>query len=119
MANLTRGETRAEIGGETHTLCLTLGALAELEAAFGAGDLAALCERFESGRLSARDLIAVIGAGLRGAGHSIGDEELSSLRVPGGLRGYVQIAADLLAATFGVDTPESGPAANPPGPRDA
>ena len=40
------------------TLVLTLGALAELEAAFGADDLVALAERFGTGRLKARDLIA-------------------------------------------------------------
>ena len=44
---------------------LTLGALAELEAAFGAADLVALTERFGSGRLTARDLTRIIGAGLR------------------------------------------------------
>ena len=55
MANRHRGEIEAELGGERRTLCLTLGALAELESAFGAEDLAALAERFGSGRMSARD----------------------------------------------------------------
>ena len=119
MANIRRGEIEAELGGEIFTLCLTLGALAELESAFGASDLVALAERFETGRLSARDLVAVIGRGLRGGGNSISDDELASLTVPGGLRGYVQIAADLLAATFGVDAPMDAPTANPPGPRGA
>jgi len=36
MANRHRGEIEAEIGGKTRTLVLTLGALAELEEAFGA-----------------------------------------------------------------------------------
>ena len=34
MANSARGETVLEIGGVAHTLCLTLGALAEIEALF-------------------------------------------------------------------------------------
>ncbi len=68
MANRHRGEIEAELGGKHRTLCLTLGALAELESAFGADDLAALADRFGSGRISARDAIRVIGAGLRGAG---------------------------------------------------
>ena len=49
MPNLHRGEIEAEIGGARRTLVLTLGALAELEAAFGADDLVALAERFGSG----------------------------------------------------------------------
>ncbi len=53
MANRHRGEIEAEIGGSTRTLVLTLGALAELEDAFGADDLGALTERFASGRLKA------------------------------------------------------------------
>ena len=54
MANRHRGEICAELGGRSRTLVLTLGALAELEAAFGAGDLVALADRFGSGRLAAR-----------------------------------------------------------------
>ena len=68
MANRHRGEIEAELGGARHTLVLTLGALAELEDAFGADDLGALTERFASGRLKARDLTRIIAAGLRGAG---------------------------------------------------
>ena len=50
MPNRYRGAIVAEFGGRRRTLVLTLGALAELEAAFGADDLAALAERFGSGR---------------------------------------------------------------------
>lgn len=100
MANRHRGEIEAELGGKRRTLCLTLGALAELEAAFGADDLSALAERFGSGRISARDAIRVIGAGLRGAGEIITDDEVGELQVDGGVAAYVRIAADLLAATF-------------------
>ena len=49
MPNLHRGEIEAEIGSVRRRLVLTLGALAELEAAFGADDLTALAERFGSG----------------------------------------------------------------------
>src|SRR5438874_1196829 len=103
MPNLHRGEIEAEIGGARRRLVLTLGALAELEAAFGAEDLTALAERFGSGRLKARDLVRIIGAGLRGAGEAISDEEVARLSVDSGATGYVRIAAALLAATFGVD----------------
>ena len=80
---------------------LTLGALAELEAAFGADDLVALTERFGSGRLKAHDLIRIIGAGLRGAGAAVSDDDVAQMEVAGGAQGYVRIAADLIAATFG------------------
>jgi hypothetical protein len=101
MANKHRGEIEAEIGGVKRTLVLTLGALAELEAAFGADDLVALAERFGSGRLKARDLTRIIGAGLRGAGATVSDDEVARLEVEGGAPGYVRIAAALIAATFG------------------
>jgi hypothetical protein len=121
MANRHRGEIDAELGGRSYTLCLTLGALAELEAAFGAADLAALAARFETGRFSARDAVAIIGAGLRGAGHDIADAEVARLPAAGGAPGYVRILGALLAATFGAadeggDTPTAageGPAARP------
>jgi hypothetical protein len=104
MPNKYRGEIAAELGGARRTLVLTLGALAELESAFGADDLVALVERFGSGRLSARDLVRIIGAGLRGAGETIGDDEVAAMTVDGGAAGYVRIAAELIAATF-ADTP--------------
>jgi len=100
VANTYRGEIDAEIGGKTRTLVLTLGALAELESAFGADDLVSLAERFGSGRLSARDLVRIIAAGLRGAGESISDDEVASLTIEGGAAGYVRLAADLIATTF-------------------
>lgn len=100
MPNIHRGEIEAEIGGRRRTLVLTLGALAELEAAFGADDLAALAERFGSGRMRARDLTRIIAAGLRGAGEAVGDDEVAAMTTPGGVTAYVRIAADLIAATF-------------------
>ncbi len=103
MANRHRGEIEAEIGGARRTLVLTLGSLAELEQAFGADDLAALAERFAGGRLKARDLIRIIGAGLRGAGEAIADEDVARLAVADGAQGAVRIAVDLIAATFGAD----------------
>ncbi|QCK86634.1 gene transfer agent family protein [Phreatobacter aquaticus] len=101
MANLKRGEIEADLGGTTRRLVLTLGALAELEAVFEAGSLIELAERFETGRLSAGDLIAVIAAGLRGAGDNLSDREVAALTVDGGAATYVRIVTDLLTATFG------------------
>lgn len=104
MTNRYRGEIEAALGGRRRTLVLTLGALAELESAFGASDLAALAERFGTGRLSSRDLVRIIGAGLRGAGESISDDDVATLVIDGGATAYVRLAADLIAATFGDDS---------------
>jgi len=101
MVNRQRGEVEAVLDGRTWTLCLTLGALAELEAALGALDLMALARRFEAGQLSARDAIRVIGAGLRGAGHDIDDATVARMKAEDGAAGFVAIVAELLAATFG------------------
>jgi hypothetical protein len=101
MANRYRGEITAELGGRSRTLVLTLGALVELEAAFGASDLVALAERFGNGRLSARDLVVIIGAGLRGAGEAVSDDDVAAMTASGGAAGFVAIAAELITATFG------------------
>jgi len=101
MPNKHRGEIGAEIGGATRTLVLTLGALAELESAFGADDLAALAERFAQGRMRSRDLVRIIAAGLRGAGESVSDDDVATMSVADGAQGYVRIVAELIEATFG------------------
>ena len=111
MPNSHRGEIEAQLDGRTHTLCLTLGALAELEHAFGHEDMLALAERFQSGRLSARDAARIIGAGLRGAGHDICDDAVARMQAEGGAAGFVDIVARLLSATFGVGTSGSDPMA--------
>jgi hypothetical protein len=99
--NRRRGEVETELDGVTRRLCLTLGALAELEAAYAAEDLNVLVQRFASGRLSARDLARIIGAGLRGGGTAISDDEVMAMQTPGGAAGFAAIAAALLEATFG------------------
>ena len=119
MANAHRGEIAAELGGRAFTLCLTLGALAELESAFSASNIAGLATRFEGGQLSAHDLIRIIGCGLRGAGHPISNEEAAALNVSGGLQGYVRIASDLLSATFGTSRPDKDDSPHPPAPQSA
>ena len=89
MANRHRGETEAVIGGAPRRLCLTLGALAELEHKLGAGDLVGLAARFEAGRLGARDVLAVIACGLRGGGEAVTDAEVAAMAFPGGLPGAI------------------------------
>lgn len=101
MVNRHRGEVEAVLDGRPHRLCLTLGALAELEHAFGDEDMLALAERFGRGRIAARDAIRLIGAGLRGGGHAVDDEAVARMQTEGGAAGFVAIVARLLEATFG------------------
>lgn len=101
MANLHRGEIEAVLDGVPYRLCLTLGALADLESAFGAEDMLALAQRFSGGRIAARDAIRIIGAGLRAGGTMIEDAAVGDMRVNAGAAGFVDIVARLLHATFG------------------
>lgn len=99
-ANRHRGEVEAIIDGERRILCLTLGALAELETAFGVEDLGSLAAYFAQGRLKAKDLVRVIGAGLRGGGNLFPDEEVAQMNIDGGIAGSARIATALLEAAF-------------------
>ena len=101
MHNKYRGEISAKLDGRDYRLCLSLGALAELETAFGEDDMIALACRFETGRLKAHDAIRVIGAGLRGAGNDVSNEAVAAMRSDDGAGGFVSIVVRLLAATFG------------------
>lgn len=117
MANARRGEIEAVVDGRPRVLVLTLGALAELEDAFGAADLMALAERFERGRLSARDAARILRAGLRGAGEDVSLQEVEQMRVEGGAAGFVRIVAALLSITFGA--PQETAPSPPLPPQDA
>ncbi|MEP4766404.1 MAG: gene transfer agent family protein [Roseibium sp.] len=101
MPNRIRGEIAAQLDGRSWTLVLTLGALAELENAFECKSLAELLARFSSDTLSAKDMIVILGAGLRGAGHDVSDDQVAMMQAPAGISGFAAITADLLSATFG------------------
>jgi hypothetical protein len=79
LCNRARGETLVEIDGARRKLCLTLGALAELETAFDTPSLEALAERLV--HLSAGDLLIVIAALLRGGGEAITPAALTDARL--------------------------------------
>ncbi len=73
-ANGARGEVVAMLAGAERQLCLTLGALAEIETALGLEGLSGLAERMRA--LSARDLVMVLAALLRGGGERVLADEL-------------------------------------------
>ncbi|MDJ0992609.1 MAG: gene transfer agent family protein [Dinoroseobacter sp.] len=102
MANPYAGEVVVTIDGQQHVLKLTLGALAELEAALEADSLIALVERFESGAYRARDVVALLHAGLRGSGHDLSLSALASAEIEGGPLAAARAAAQLLTRAFAV-----------------
>ena len=81
---------------------LTLGALAELEAALETGTLLELVERFETGRFTTRDVLALVVAGLRGGGWDGRAEDLLTVEVAGGPAEAARVAALLLTRAFAV-----------------
>lgn len=93
-ANGARGEVVATLAGAERRLCLTLGAMAEMEAALGCDGLAALAERMRA--LSARDLMAVLSALLRGGGESALADDL--IEAPVDPRAAVEAVAEAFAA---------------------
>lgn len=74
-ANGARGEVVILLAGAERRLCLTLGALAEIETGLGLDGLSGLAERMRA--LSARDLTVVLAALLRGGGEGALAEALA------------------------------------------
>jgi hypothetical protein len=105
MVNPRRGETGIDVAGKLMPMRLTLGALAELEAAFAVDSLPELGDRFARGKLSALDVTRILAAGLRGAGQALSDKEVAALDFDDGLSGAIQAAIRLLEVTFAA-TPE-------------
>ena len=102
MVNPLRGEVEITLDGIPHAARLTLGALAELEAALQTSSLIEMAARFEEGKFSASDMVAVIVAGLRGGGWRGSRDDLLSAEIDHGPVAAAKAAAQLLARAFGV-----------------
>ncbi|MGJ8546799.1 MAG: gene transfer agent family protein [Sulfitobacter sp.] len=100
MANPWQGEVALVINEQRYAARLSLGALAELEEALGAGSLMALVARFEGGAFTSRDVLAVLAAGLRGGGSDLSAAALADARIEGGPMAAAKAAAQLLARAF-------------------
>jgi hypothetical protein len=92
LFNRARGEAALDIDGAPHRLCLTLGALAELEAAFDVEGFAALGERFAA--MSASDMLTVLAALSAGGGAPKTSAELAAAAID------PRAAAAAIAAAF-------------------
>ncbi|MEQ8922567.1 MAG: gene transfer agent family protein [Roseovarius confluentis] len=100
MANPWEGEVAIRLDGERQVMRLTLGALAELEAAMEADTLLAMVERFEAGAFSTRDVLALIVAGLRGGGWRGDASDLMTAEIAGGPVEAARLAGQLLTRAF-------------------
>lgn len=100
MANPWAGEVEVALNGVVHVGRLTLGALAELEAQMQEATMLDIVRRFEAGALSARDVLAVIVAGLRGGGWGGKASDLTTVDVCGGPVGAAKVAGLLIARAF-------------------
>ncbi|MEP4249099.1 GTA-gp10 family protein [Tateyamaria sp.] len=100
MSNPWRGEVNLVVNGQVCVMRLTLGALAGLEAALAEPSLVALVERFEQGRFSSTDVLALLKAGLLGGGCPVAPEALDHADIEGGPMGAARAAAELIARAF-------------------
>ena len=102
MANPYAGEVTITVDGQPRRARLTLGALAELEAALGEDTLVDLIERLESGKVSSRDVFRLLVAGLRGGGWQITEAELVGADIAGSPVAAARLAAVLLSRAFAI-----------------
>jgi hypothetical protein len=94
--NRARGEVLLSINDGARKLCVTLGALAELEAAFDVGSLAELAERLA--HLTAADLLVVVSALSAGGGEAMTTAELAAARIDA--KEAAQAVAEAFQAAF-------------------
>ncbi|GAM98863.1 genetransfer agent (GTA) ORFG10 [alpha proteobacterium U9-1i] len=92
VRNAARGETVLDINGAPRRLCVTLGALAELEAAFDVSSLSELGDRLS--HLTPSDLIHVLAALTAGGGAPMSAGELASAQID------TRAAANAVAEAF-------------------
>ena len=78
MPNKKRGEVEFKNGDETYTMCMNLGAMAEIEDGLELDSITELSSKFAGGNVKARHLIILLGALIRGGGHDITDQEVGN-----------------------------------------
>ena len=112
MTNPARGEASFLAAGETYVMKLTLGALAEIEAAFNVASLSDLAARLKA--FAASDIATVAAALLRAGGHDVTASDV--LKIPADLSVIVAAIADVFATVSGkvdsVPLPAGGDGSN-------
>ena len=99
--NHHRGEVKVRLNGKDYILCLTLGALAELESAFKVRSIRELALYFETNRLSANDIIKILVIAIRGGGAQISEESVTDFAHENGLIGFLDIIKNFFETSFG------------------
>ena len=100
MVNKRRGEVALRLDGKTYCLCLTLGALAELEDSLNLSNIGQLADRFAQGSVKSADLMKILGVALRAGGADLSDAEAAAMRCEGGALTLTRALVDLLRLTF-------------------
>ena len=100
MVNPMRGEVALVLDSQPHVARLTLAALAELETELQADGLTGLVARLDEGRISSREILAVLVAGLRGGGWTGQAGDLLAVQIEGGPPRFCRGAARGRAASF-------------------
>ena len=100
MVNSHRGEIESDLFGKPMLFCLTLGALADIEARLGHIHLVNIIKRLSEGRMASDELIIILGAAARGGGQSLTNEEIAKLPLKAGLDRAYLLIADLFNACF-------------------
>lgn len=95
--NRARGEVLLQVDGKDRRLCVTLGALAELESAFDVVSLGELGERLA--QLTAADLLIVLSVLTAGGGDAMSAGELAAARIDP--RAAAIAVAEAFSAAFG------------------
>jgi len=99
--NRARGEVVLLVDAAPRRLCLTLGALAEIETALDVNQTDELSSRLQ--RMVARDVIAVLAALLRGGGEVMTDADVAAARID------PSEAADAIARAFELAVADGSP----------
>lgn len=94
------GEVSLCVDGVERRCRLTLGALAEMEAALEGEGVLDLVARIEAGQFTSSDIMAIVVAGLRGGGWAVTAAELVTADIAGGPVAAARAAAQMLARAF-------------------
>ncbi len=100
MTNPWTGEVPVDVDGTEYDAKLSLGALVEVEAELEEQSLIGLVERFEAGRFSARDVLALLAAALRAGGWQGTSADLAAAEIGGGPMEATRAAGALLSRAF-------------------
>lgn len=102
--NPYRDDLVIELAGRGVKLRPTFEALAEMEGALGFG-VVELCAKFSRGQITLKQLVAVVAAGIRGAGGTVPDD-LGQLVLRAGMVTVMQAASRWLVGALSGDSPD-------------